>query len=224
MLENHSSSSSSSINGKKLSPSSKKEGDLSLTSAELFSTQKQMSGDGGGIAYDTFKTYYQICTRCTEAKYEKSLAGNKDAIHSTSSSTLVRKNVNKNSSSSSSSSSSSNSDVADHDDGGVLENDAERIFVTTTNRIPILVRKMPKKFMGKAVKSCRHFQWKWCEGIPGNPKCRSRGSKRHDACPKYLASSTFWKHTKNADVISGETKRQRERKKTKEVFENPMHG
>jgi hypothetical protein len=50
--------------------------------------------------------------------------------------------------------------------------------------------------------SCNHYQWIWCPGVAGNQKCK--GSNRHDSCPKYLAKSTFWKHTKKIEGRGGE--------------------
>ena len=58
--------------------------------------------------------------------------------------------------------------------------------------LPVVVRKMPCGYEGERIRSCHHYQWIWCPGIPGNLKCG--GSNRHDRCPKYLAKSTFWKH------------------------------
>jgi hypothetical protein len=66
--------------------------------------------------------------------------------------------------------------------------------------LAVIVRKMPVDFEGDRIRSCNHYQWIWCPGVPGNQKCK--GSNRHDSCPKYLAKSTFWKHTKKAEGSS----------------------
>ena len=36
----------------------------------------------------------------------------------------------------------------------------------------VIVRKMPADFVGDPIRSCNHFQWTWCPGLPGNPKCQ----------------------------------------------------
>jgi hypothetical protein len=39
----------------------------------------------------------------------------------------------------------------------------------------VIVRKMPTAFVGDPIRSCNHFQWTWCPGLPNNPKCQVRG-------------------------------------------------
>ena len=63
-----------------------------------------------------------------------------------------------------------------------------------------VIRQRPQVEEGRTfqdVKSCEHFQWSWCPGFEktGNPKCRNM-AHRHEACPRYFARSTMWKHDK----------------------------
>lgn len=72
--------------------------------------------------------------------------------------------------------------------------DTENIGDEELKRITTIIRVMPSTYCGPKVKACEHFQWTWCEGYgkSGNTKCL--GTNRHDACPKYLANCTLWKH------------------------------
>jgi hypothetical protein len=36
----------------------------------------------------------------------------------------------------------------------------------------VIVRKMPTNYVGDPIRSCNHFQWTWCPGLPNNPKCQ----------------------------------------------------
>jgi hypothetical protein len=44
----------------------------------------------------------------------------------------------------------------------------------------IIVRKIPAKYTGESIRSCNHFQWTWCPGVPHNPKCQV--DILHNAC------------------------------------------
>jgi hypothetical protein len=72
-----------------------------------------------------------------------------------------------------------------------------------------ITRKRPSNEDGltwEDVRCCDHLQWRWCPGfgVTGNEKCRNT-AHRHEACPRYFARSTMWKHTTHAALPSKAT-------------------
>ena len=99
----------------------------------------------GMIDFTTFAGYYQVCSRCTLSQRKK-----------------VAKALQQ-------SSMPANIGL----DGGKLS--MKQALALAAQSVPkVVVRRCPVDFEGAWVRCCNHFQWVWCPGIKGNPKCRVR--------------------------------------------------
>ncbi len=80
-----------------------------------------------------------------------------------------------------------------------IERSAGDFFIEGAHNLCIgIIRTRPSKelgCLGTHVRCCDHYQWKWCPGfeVTKNEKCLEAPC-RSDACPRYFARSTIWKH------------------------------